>query len=89
MIWVRTLLLPRCPGETGIYLGLTGTRIAAADLVALGIAKATVPSAALDGLETELAECNTAGEVDLLLDRHKVGPGKHVGTCLVSCCQST
>jgi enoyl-CoA hydratase len=71
-----TWLLPRCPGETGIYLGLTGTRIAAADLVALGIAKATVPSAALDGLETELAECNTAGEVDLLLDRHKVGPGK-------------
>src|SRR5262245_16155883 len=47
-----TWLLPRCPGETGLYLGLTGTRISAADLIALGIAKAMVPSASLDRLET-------------------------------------
>jgi len=71
-----TWLLPRCPCESGIYLGLTGTRVAAADLIALGIAKAMVPSAALDGLEAELAECKTAAEVDLLLDRYDVDPGK-------------
>jgi enoyl-CoA hydratase len=71
-----TWLLPRCPGETGIYLGLTGTRIAAADLVALGIAKVTVPSTALETLETELAACETSPELDGLLERHKVDPGK-------------
>jgi enoyl-CoA hydratase len=71
-----TWLLPRCPGETGIYLGLTGIRVAAADLVALGIAKATVASAGLDALQAEIAECNTAGQIDRLLGRYTVDPGK-------------
>jgi enoyl-CoA hydratase len=73
-----TWLLPRCPGETGIYLGLTGTRIAAADLIALGLADVMVPSEGLDRLETDLTQCNTAPEVALLLDRYKVDPGKPV-----------
>src|SRR5437867_9144588 len=69
-----TWFLPRCPGETGIYLGLTGTRIAAADLIALGLAEVMVPSEGLDRLETDLTQCNTAPEVALLLDRYKVDP---------------
>lgn len=36
--------LPRLPGETGMYLALTGARIKAPDLYALGIASHVVPS---------------------------------------------
>lgn len=39
--------LSRCPGQTGMYLALTGARIHAADLVALGLYTHYVPSAAL------------------------------------------
>ncbi|MGB6976333.1 MAG: enoyl-CoA hydratase/isomerase family protein [Gammaproteobacteria bacterium] len=35
--------LIRCPGKTGLYLGLTGTRLGAADAVALGFADAIMP----------------------------------------------
>ncbi len=49
-----TYFLPRCPGETGLYLGLTGARIKAADAVYAGIADAYVPSARLDTLKDRL-----------------------------------
>lgn len=38
--------LPRCPGQTGVYLGLTGQRIGAADAVYIGFATHAVPLAA-------------------------------------------
>ncbi|MDO9127867.1 MAG: enoyl-CoA hydratase/isomerase family protein [Parvibaculum sp.] len=50
-----TYFLPRCPGETGLYLGLTGARIKAADAVYAGIADAYVPSARLATLKDRLA----------------------------------
>ncbi|MDO8840176.1 MAG: enoyl-CoA hydratase/isomerase family protein [Parvibaculum sp.] len=50
-----TWFLPRCPGETGMYLGLTGTRLKAADAIYAGIADAYVPSARLDTLKDRLA----------------------------------
>ena len=42
--------LSRCPGQTGVYLALTGQRIKAADLVALGLYTHYVPSASLPEL---------------------------------------
>lgn len=77
-----TWLLSRCPGETGLYLGLTGARIAGADLIALGLAEAMVPSACLDDLERNLAEARARTEIDALLDRYRTDPGE--GT-LASC----
>ncbi|NIJ39965.1 enoyl-CoA hydratase [Parvibaculum indicum] len=49
-----TYFLPRCPGETGLYLGLTGARLKAADAVYAGIADTYVPSAALETLKDRL-----------------------------------
>lgn len=71
-----TWLLSRCPGETGLYLGLTGARISAADLLSLGLAEAMVPSRHLDDLEAGLAEASTRAEIDALLDRHQADPGE-------------
>lgn len=36
--------LPRCPGETGIWLGLTGARLGGAGMLALGLATHGVPT---------------------------------------------
>ncbi|MEI8395856.1 MAG: enoyl-CoA hydratase/isomerase family protein [Rhodospirillaceae bacterium] len=46
--------LPRCPGRTGLWLGLTGARIQAADLLYLGLARALIPGSALDALVDDL-----------------------------------
>lgn len=45
-----TYFLPRCPGEIGMYLALTGGRIGAADALYAGIASHYVPSADVMGL---------------------------------------
>lgn len=50
-----TWLLPRAPGETGIYLGLTGAPMGAADACFAGFADACVPTPALPGLIEALA----------------------------------
>ena len=42
--------LPRCPGHMGLYLGLTGARIGAADAIWCGLATHFVPSAKLADL---------------------------------------
>ncbi|PCJ71480.1 MAG: enoyl-CoA hydratase [Rhodobiaceae bacterium] len=39
-----TYFLPRCPGEVGMYLGLTGARLKAADAVFAGIGDAFIPA---------------------------------------------
>jgi enoyl-CoA hydratase len=39
-----SFFLPRLPGETGMYLGLTGTRIRSGDATALGVTTHYVPS---------------------------------------------
>ncbi len=78
--------LPRLPGETGLYLGLTGTRIARGDAVALGLATHYVPSSAHPALMDALCEAQDvdacikgfageAGEAPLtaqrgVIDRH-------------------
>ncbi len=42
--------LPRCPGETGMYLGLTGYRMRAADCLYAGIGDVYIPSERLDAV---------------------------------------
>lgn len=50
-----TWFLPRCPGEIGMYLALTGERLKAADAIYAGIADVFVPSERLAGLRSRLA----------------------------------
>ncbi|MEQ8327856.1 enoyl-CoA hydratase/isomerase family protein [Parvibaculum sp.] len=50
-----TYFLPRAPGETGMYLALTGARLKAADAIYVGIADAYVPSERLETLKDRLA----------------------------------
>ncbi|MAB13817.1 enoyl-CoA hydratase/isomerase family protein [Parvibaculum sp.] len=85
-----TYFLPRCPGETGLYLGLTGARLKAADAIYAGIADTYVPSASLETLKdrlcggTNLREALQEVEVDTetapladlheAIDRHFVAP---------------
>lgn len=64
--------LPRCPGRTGMYLGLTGARLKAADALHVGVATHYVPSDRLDDLRTALAQ---GGDVAAILDRFHVDPG--------------
>lgn len=46
--------LPRLPGQTGVWLALTGARLKAADTVALGIHTHYVASGAVEALKAEL-----------------------------------
>tara|TARA_R110000868_G_scaffold39980_14_gene138666 strand:+ start:1087 stop:2127 length:1041 start_codon:yes stop_codon:yes gene_type:complete len=50
-----TYFLPRCPGEIGMYLGLTGERLKAADAIHAGIADVFVPSENIVTLKSRLA----------------------------------
>ncbi|MBP2227488.1 enoyl-CoA hydratase [Azospirillum agricola] len=50
-----TYFLPRLPGQTGVWLGLTGDRLKAADMLAIGAADAFVPSAGIEALVADLA----------------------------------
>lgn len=50
-----THFLSRCPGRIGLYLGLTGARLGAADMKWAGLATHTMPSTALAALKDALA----------------------------------
>jgi enoyl-CoA hydratase/carnithine racemase len=64
-------LLSRCPGQFGVYLGLTGVRLGAADAHQLGLVKQVTLSENFQGLLTALIEA------DLSQDAHN-----HVDACL-------
>lgn len=49
-----THILPRLPGMSGMWLGLTGTRLGNGDMLGLGLATHTVSSGALAQVETAL-----------------------------------
>lgn len=51
-----TWFLPRLPGELGLWLGLTGTRIKGKDAVAVGVCDAFVASDQIDKQIEQLAE---------------------------------
>lgn len=58
-----TYFLPRCPGEIGMYLALTGERLKAADCLYAGIGTAFVPAARLGELKAALADGDTGGVI--------------------------
>jgi enoyl-CoA hydratase len=51
-----TYFLPRCPGEAGLYLGLTGARLDVTDAKYVGVATHVVPAAQHEALIVALAE---------------------------------
>ena len=55
-----TFLLPRLPGELGVYLGLTGLRVTGADAVHAGLATHFTPRARLADLSAALARDGVA-----------------------------
>ncbi len=55
-----TFLLPRLPGELGVYLGLTGLRVTGADAVHAGLATHYTPRAHLPALSAALARDGAA-----------------------------
>lgn len=57
--------LPRLPGETGMYLALTGGRIKAPDLYALGIASHVIGSEQVGAVVDALAGAEIKGEADV------------------------
>ena len=57
-----TYFLPRCPGEIGMYLGLTGVRLKAADAVFAGIADVYVPADRHEALVDRLVAGEAVGE---------------------------
>jgi enoyl-CoA hydratase len=74
-----TYVLPRLGGALGMYLGLTGARLSAADCVWAGIGSCYVPSDRLDELEAQLAAADLGadahGAVDAVLERLRDDPG--------------
>jgi enoyl-CoA hydratase/carnithine racemase len=69
-----SFFLPRCPGETGLYLGLTGHRLRAADMLYAGIATHFVHRLRLPALERALGE--TPWEMEGVLARFAEDPGQ-------------
>src|SRR5262249_36117877 len=71
--------LPRCPGRLGTYLGLTGARIGAADMLYCGLATHYVASTELAQVASALerrAGTSGHGAVDALLGRMAGDPGE-------------
>lgn len=67
-----TYFLPRLPGETGLYCGLTGYRMDQADALWSGVATHAAGSDRFDAIVDALA---SADDVDTTLARFAVDPG--------------
>jgi enoyl-CoA hydratase len=74
-----TYVLPRLRGALGLYLGLTGARLGAADCTWTGIGSCYVPSARLQEVEARLVAADLArdpyGRVQRVLDDLRADPG--------------
>lgn len=68
-----TLILARAPGRIGEYLGVTGSRIEAADALLAGFADLYVPEAEWPSLKARLAE---TGDPGVLPSGHVPPPGR-------------
>lgn len=71
--------LPRLPGETGMYLALTGARIKAPDLYALGIASHVIASEQVEDVISALAGAVIKENRDVadVLDQFHADPIQH------------
>ena len=73
-----TYVLPRLPGALGMYLGLTGARLEAADCLYTGLGTRYVAGDRLGALERALAEADLSGDphaaVDRVIDRFASEP---------------
>jgi len=67
-----TYFLPRCPGEIGMYLALTGARLKAADALYAGIVSHYVPSDRFGALKEALC---AAEEVGGAIEEFAIDPG--------------
>ena len=63
--------LSRCPGQLGVFLALTGTRISAADAIFCGIGTAFVPAGKFNDLQTALS---ASGNVDAIIAEFSQSP---------------
>lgn len=72
--------LPRCPAETGTWLGLTGARIGGADMLALGLATHGVPSERMSAVVEALEAADWSGEADGVADRAIAAVAGEIGT---------
>lgn len=73
-----TEFLPRCPGELGMYLALTGARLKAADAIHAGIGTHYVPSEKLPAFEERLGTADLGGgaaAIDALIAEIAEPPG--------------
>lgn len=72
-------VLPRLPGQIGMYLALTGARLKAADCVYTGLATHHIPHDRTAALVAELSTLDPAEDaaaaVNHVLDAHHVNPG--------------
>ncbi|GEO80600.1 enoyl-CoA hydratase/isomerase family protein [Pararhodospirillum oryzae] len=68
-----TWILPRCPGEVGTWMALTGARQGAADALAAGLATHYVPSERLPELKAAL--CAPGADPEAVLARFHADPG--------------
>ena len=75
-----TFFLPRLPGAMGVYLGLSGRRLKAADCVALGIAQHFVPHGRLPELEAALEKAVTHDDVTRVIAGFAESAGEAVIT---------
>mgnify|MGYP006266278259 CR=1 FL=1 len=73
-----TYVLPRLPSEMGTYLGLTGSRIGAADMIWLGLGTHYVPAARVDDLKQALFQADFLDDAfavaDSIIDRFRQQP---------------
>ncbi len=65
--------LPRLPGETGLWLGLTGARLRAADCLLLGVATDYVEAARIEALTAALLQA--PHEIDTVLTEFESDAG--------------
>jgi enoyl-CoA hydratase len=71
-----SFFLPRCPGEIGMYLGLTGSRLKTDDAFYAGVATHFVPAAQRDALVAALA--NGRSPEAALADVSLKAPASHL-----------
>ena len=67
-----TYFLPRCPGQIGMFMGLTGARLKAADCLYAGVGTAYMSSDKLEDFKAQLAE---GTDIESAINSLKDDPG--------------